>query len=89
MYPAIIRLTSDGYWALYAGDGSDADAELLALGPAFEPGAAILDAVADLEAWAVKYGYTLVTPAFGGDDVPLDALITPDEDANACEAGDD
>lgn len=78
MYPAYIHLTPDGAWALYAGDGSEAEPVLLAVGDAFEPGVAMPDAVAGLEAWAAANGYTLVTPRFAGADVPLDALNEPE-----------
>lgn len=79
MYPAHIRLTPDGDWGLYDGDGSETEPVLLAVGDPFEPGVAIWDAVASLEAWAHDHGYTLVTPHFVGDDVPLDSLIAPDD----------
>lgn len=78
MESAYIQLTPDGDWAVYWGDGTEAEPTLLALGRPFEPGAAMQGAIAELEGWAVDNGYTLVTPAFHPAEVPLDSLIEPD-----------
>lgn len=79
MQPAYIQLTPDNYWALYYGDSGEFTPYLLVTGRAFEPGADIREAVAELEAWANANGYTLVTPHYhGGDDIALDTLIEPE-----------
>lgn len=78
MEPAYIQLTPEGDWALYWGDGSEDEPTILAVGRPFEPGASMQAAMAELEGWALENGYTLVTPAFHPDDVPLESLIEPE-----------
>jgi len=78
MEPAYIQLTPDGDWAVYWGDGSEDEPYVLAVGQPFEPGAAMRDAIAELEAWAEANGYALVTPNYNPNDVPLESLIEPE-----------
>jgi hypothetical protein len=75
---AYIRLTPDGYWGLFYGDGTEDEPYLLAAGRPFEAGLAIREAVEELEALARDYGYEVVVPLYGGGDVDLSELIEPE-----------
>ncbi len=74
---AYIRLTDDLNWGIAVGDGIDEVVTFVAVGRAFIPGADILDAVAELEAWAQDNGYTLTTGS-AVDDWSLQDLIEPE-----------
>ena len=76
--PTYIALNDEQYWTLFYGDGTETEHWPLAVGRPFEPGAAIQEAVEELEAWAHENGYEVVTPLFGGEDIPLDTLIEPE-----------
>jgi hypothetical protein len=77
-HPAYISLNTDAEWTVFAGDGSEETLMPLAIGQLFEPGEAILDAVAELQAWADENGYDLVTPHYHLHDIALQDLIEPD-----------
>ncbi|MBE2272589.1 MAG: hypothetical protein IAE80_30425 [Anaerolinea sp.] len=75
---AYICLTDDNHWAVVAGDGSDIDRMILAVGAAFDENA-INDAVADLEAWAQANDIELAAPEFPIlCDWALEDLIEPE-----------
>jgi NADH:ubiquinone oxidoreductase subunit B-like Fe-S oxidoreductase len=76
--PAYIRLTTNGFWTLFQGDGTETEQSVLAVGEAFQPGPAISAAVEALEAWARDAGYNVITPPYGCCDVELEELIEPD-----------
>ncbi|MEO8395484.1 MAG: hypothetical protein ABI700_20995 [Chloroflexota bacterium] len=75
---AYIFLTDDQYWALATGDGVQEERVLLAVGRAFNPGADIREAVAELEAWANENGYEVSTPEYSVLDWSLEDLIEPE-----------
>jgi hypothetical protein len=75
---AYICLSDDQEWTLYYGDGSESERYPLAVGASFEPGEAIIEAVAALEAWAHENGYTLIVPHYGMRDAALQDLIEPE-----------
>ena len=89
--PAYIRLTPDGYWALFWGDGTEETPHVLAVGRPFESGPAIRQAVEELEAWAAKYGYIVTTPPYPVEDLDLSDLIEPEiyDDVFGEDAGDE
>ena len=76
--PAYIALNDEQHWTLFYGSGSEPERWPLAIGRPFEPGPGIREAVEELEAWALENGYEVVTPLYGGDDVPLENLIEPE-----------
>ena len=75
---AYIGLTDDGYWALFYGDGTEAERYVLTVGQPFEPGAAIQDAVAELARLARENGYDVIVPHYGLHDVALQDVIEPE-----------
>jgi hypothetical protein len=74
---AYIRLTKNGFWTLFQGNGTEPEPTVLTIGESFQPGPAISAAVEALEAWARKAGYEVITPPYGCCDVELDDLIEP------------
>jgi hypothetical protein len=76
--PSYIALNEEQCWTLFYGDGTNPDRWPLAIGRPFEPGPGIQEAVDELAAWACDNGYEVVTPLFGGEDVPLETLIEPE-----------
>ncbi len=75
---AYIFLNDDQDWALATGDGVQEERVLLAVGRAFNPGADIREAVAELEAWANENGYEVTTPEYSVNDWSLEDLIEPE-----------
>ena len=73
---AYVDVNSDGFWTLYAGDGSEDEPEVLAVGDPFEPGTSILDVMDGLQAWATENDYVIMQPAYSQGDANLDDLFS-------------
>jgi hypothetical protein len=75
---AYLCLTDDNRWAIVAGDGSDPERMILAIGDPFDMNA-ISQAVADLDAWAKANDIVLAPPDFTiMCDWTLEDLIEPE-----------
>jgi hypothetical protein len=75
---AYIGLNEDNCWTLYFGDGSEDEKYVLAVGRPFEPGAAIQEAMNELEQWAWENDYQLDAPLYSKSDVAITDLIEPE-----------
>ncbi len=72
---AYIDVNADGLWALYAGDGSDDEPQVLAVGEAFEPGAPIREVMDALQAWADANDTVIIPPDYSKQDANFDDLF--------------
>ncbi len=75
---AYIGLNEDNCWTLYYGDGTEEQKYVLAVGRPFEPGAAIREAMAELEQWAWENGYILDAPLYSKSEVSIEDIIEPE-----------
>jgi len=74
---AYICLTDDNVWAIAAGDGSEQERQIIAVGEPFDE-RRIREAVGALEAWADANGYTLMPPDYSLSEWSLTDLIEPE-----------
>lgn len=74
---AYVDVNTEGYWALFEGDGTEDTPILLAVGDLFEPGDPINEVMDGLQAWANENGYVIVPPAYSKNDTfNLDDLLS-------------
>lgn len=75
---AYLCLTDDNHWAIVAGDGSESERMILAVGDPFDMNA-ISQSVAELDAWAKANDILLSAPEFPiMCDWSLEDLIEPE-----------
>lgn len=75
---AYICLTDDNHWAVVAGNGSEADRIVLAVGAPFDENS-ISEAITELDAWAQANDIELAAPEFPIlCDWALEDLIEPE-----------